>query len=66
MYAFYTSYSCLAIQLSEKMTCDKFSTNYAVKMLQKTKDQALVNKKEICSRIIWNSDIITSEILEKT
>lgn len=47
------------------MPCDKFSTNYTVKMSQKIKIQALVNKeKEICGRIIWNSEI-TSEILEK-
>lgn len=59
------SYSCLEIQLLEEMPCDKFSTNYTVKMLHKIKSQALVNKeKEIYGRIIWNSEI-TSEILEK-
>jgi len=48
------------------MPCDKISTIYTVKKLQKINGQALVNKeKEICSRIIWNSEIIASEILEK-
>lgn len=48
------------------MPCDKFSTNCTVKMLQKIKGQALVNtEKEMCSRILWNCEIITSEILEK-
>lgn len=63
---FYASYSCLTVQLLEDMPCDKFSTNCTVKMLQKIKGQALVNtEKEICSRILWNCEIITSEILEK-
>lgn len=66
MFVFYASYSCLAMQLLEDMPCDTFFTNYAVKTLEKIKGQALVNKKKICTRITWNSGMITSENHEKT
>lgn len=59
---FYTSYSCSAVQLLEEC----LAINFPEKMLLKIKDQALVKKEEeICIRISWNSEIITSEILEK-
>lgn len=48
------------------MPCDTFSSNYTVKIVEKIKGQALVNKeKKICTRITWNSGMITSENHEK-
>lgn len=55
------------MQLLEEMPCDTFCTDYTIKILEKIKVQALVNKeKKICKRIPWNSGMTTSENHEKS
>lgn len=62
MYVFYASYLCLAVQLLEEMPRDTFSTDYTLKILEKIKGHALVNKeKKISTRITWNSGMTSSK-----